>query len=301
MQEDTGVPTSATGTLVLNLVDSEGPLFNFQDLENNPPGIAITSINEDIGRFYYTTDELHWHEIKSASESNAILLQANNTTRVALQPLPNLVDIVDNAITFKAWDGTTFISYSNNPSTINSINTDTTIEGISLSTDGQKAFIAEGNDGISILDISNPGNESIITSHNGGYFAKDVAVSNDGSYAFVAAGTNGLKILDTRAENNISIIGEYQTTGSTNYVILSNDGQKIFVIDDSEGLVILNINDISNPILHGQLDTEGVSQKAAISANEELIFIADGENGLAIINIADSKIPYLLSTVDEDK
>ena len=66
---------------------------------------------------------------------------------------------------------------------------------IILSADGNTAYVAEGTDGLQIIDVTNPAAAVVINSVNTSGFASSVTLSPDGNTAYVATDA-GLDIID---------------------------------------------------------------------------------------------------------
>ena len=100
--EDAGVPSGAVGSLISaftgGITEPDG---------GSTKGIAITGSNETNGTWYYTTDGgTTWLTVGSVSDTSALLLADNASTRLYFAPSTNYNGTVTNAITFYAWDQT---------------------------------------------------------------------------------------------------------------------------------------------------------------------------------------------------
>ncbi len=69
---------------------------------------------------------------------------------------------------------------------------------IALSKDGTKAYIADGDKGLVIIDISNPANPTKLGSYNTKGYAESIALSKDETKAYIADGLNGLVIVEIK-------------------------------------------------------------------------------------------------------
>ena len=117
--EDAGSPVGQVGTLVSDLIDSGGTHNNFSDADGDLPGIAITATNLQGGTLWYSTDNgTTWLDVESVSDGSPRLLAANERTRVFFEPTLNLNGVVDDIITFKAWDQQSSNSLSTTTDTI---------------------------------------------------------------------------------------------------------------------------------------------------------------------------------------
>ena len=117
--EDTVAPVGPAGTLVSDLIDAGGPLNNFSDVDGDQLGIAITDTNLQGGSLWYSLDDgTTWLDVGSVSDESPRLLAANEQTRVFFEPTLNLNGVVDDIITFKAWDQQSSNSLSTTTDTI---------------------------------------------------------------------------------------------------------------------------------------------------------------------------------------
>ncbi len=114
VSEDAGAPVGAVGTLVTSLVDvaGGGGLDNYADVDaTTAVGIAITNSKFADGTWYFTTDGgASWNLLGTPNNNNARLLSADALTRVYFQPNPDFEGTIENAIRFRAWDGSTGVA-----------------------------------------------------------------------------------------------------------------------------------------------------------------------------------------------
>jgi Ca2+-binding RTX toxin-like protein len=109
---------------------------------------------------------------------------------------------------------------------------------------GNYAYVADGNSGLQIIDISNPQNPVLKGSYNDNYpsdyhSAEEVEV--DGNYAYIAAGSGGLEIVDISNHENLILTGSYdQGILSSSSIfkqglsVYINDWPDVFVVDVSD-------------------------------------------------------------------
>jgi hypothetical protein len=83
-------------------------------------GIAITGVNSAKGTVYFSTDGgANWTELTSVSEGNARLLTADADNRVYFKAASTTQGTVADALTFRAWDGTTGTDGSTGNASVN--------------------------------------------------------------------------------------------------------------------------------------------------------------------------------------
>jgi len=171
-------------------------------------------------------------------------------------------------------------------------------QDIVLSSDGSKAYIADYDNGLRIVDISNPSSPSLLALLDTAGYAYDITLSSDGTKAFIADGSNGLVIVDISNPSSPSTIATFDTNGEAYGVTLSSDGSKAFIADETNGLVIVNISNPSSPSTIATLDTAGTAGDITLSSDGTKAYIADGTNGLVIVDISTPSSPSTLATLN---
>lgn len=157
---------------------------------------------------------------------------------------------------------------------------------------GRYAYIADGNQGLQIIDIADKANPKIIKNIEINGFSRGVYVS--GNYAYVAVGDQGIAIADVSSAANSTLIHTFKTQGYANSVFVA--GNYAYVADGDQGLQIINIENKTNPQTIGTLDTSG--NAAGLFVEDNYVYLADGSSGLLIINISDNSHPAIISSYD---
>jgi len=193
---------------------------------------------------------------------------------------------------------------------------------------GNRAYIADEWEGLSIVDISLPHIPTLLgTFKTSGFFTEDVAA--DGRYAYVAAGGNGLFIINVqnpyspRREGQIALPGyarAVRLAGNLAYVACDTGGLQIvdvstpsapalvgayqaqtpvlglhvadgraYLAAGDGGLIVLDVSDPASLQLLGKADTPG--QAWSVDVENGLAFIADGESGLTIVDVRAAPTP----------
>ncbi len=111
LNEDSGAPVGAVGTLVSALVDYASPagqVDNVTDVDAGAGlGIAVTAANTSNGSWFYSVNNgTTWNALGAVSDASARLLASDANTRLYFQPTANYFGTLANAITFRAWDQT---------------------------------------------------------------------------------------------------------------------------------------------------------------------------------------------------
>ncbi|MBU1099567.1 MAG: cadherin-like domain-containing protein [Bacteroidetes bacterium] len=114
--EDIGDPVNGStvySTLVSEIINVGGGfgggdiINNFSDNDNDSPGLAVTDVNVQ-GTLWYSLDNgTVWTELTGVvSETSALLLFADDITRLYYKPDNGISGFVEEAINFKGWDRT---------------------------------------------------------------------------------------------------------------------------------------------------------------------------------------------------
>jgi hypothetical protein len=104
---------------------------------------------------------------------------------------------------------------------------------------GTYAYVATGNETLSVIDISNPALPQVVGSGVVPTYARDVAVI--GPYALVADVNYGLRVFDVSNPREPSEVDYYDTPGNPEGIVV--EGRLVYVGDYYGGLVILSLED----------------------------------------------------------
>ncbi|MDJ0762132.1 MAG: hypothetical protein QNJ97_04010 [Myxococcota bacterium] len=115
------------------------------------------------------------------------------------------------------------------------------------------AYVADGNLGLVIADVSNPSAPVIIGSFDTPGYTSNVYV--DGMYAYLADGDNGLYILDISEPIAPTVIGHYDTPGSARQVAVADN--TVYIADSTMGVRVIDVTDPSLPFETDAYDDEG--------------------------------------------
>lgn len=161
---------------------------------------------------------------------------------------------------------------------------------------GIYAYLAFGEAGLQIIDISNPSNPVLVSTCNTTGPLRDVFVF--GNYAYAATSESGLEIIDVSDVANPFITSSYNTGGYTYGVYYSEN--VIYLADGSNGLTIINVSDPLNPVFQS-------SYRMPVNANDNDVVVsgiysyyANNSGGLQILNISNPLMPIVFGVFDEN-
>ena len=142
------------------------------------------------------------------------------------------------------------VSNTSNPKIISTYrNLDGSAKSVTLSADGNTAFVAGGE---------------------------------------LGEGDSWLKIFNvSKPAESPTLIASYATPGDAMSITLSADGNTAFVADYKSGLQIINVSNLAQPTSIASFDTPGDAMSITLSADGNTAFVADGPGGVQIVDISD--------------
>jgi hypothetical protein len=149
----------------------------------------------------------------------------------------------------------------------------TSPNGVALS--GDYAFVANGGQGLSVVNISNPASPVFVTSAKLSGFANGVVVQ--GSYAYLSA-NDSLQVFNVEDPAAPYIIAFYPAASIINGVDVR--GSLAYIVDgaysDSNQIRIIDLSDLLNPQLIGENATfSGAATLKGVSVYGDYAFITD--------------------------
>lgn len=156
-------------------------------------------------------------------------------------------------------------------------------QGVCTSADSNFLFIACGEVGFTIFDISDFQDGYNIYPVVGwldtpGY-AEDVTIHPDLPVAFLACGTGGLVIVDYSDTANVKIVGSFNTGGYAKEVMYKDN--KVFVTTELRGLQIFDVTNLTSPVRLGTVQTQ---YALSVAIDDNYIYVADEQEGLVVIS-----------------
>ncbi|RKZ22235.1 hypothetical protein DRQ16_02605, partial [bacterium] len=137
-------------------------------------------------------------------------------------------------------------------------------------------YMADGDSGLSILDVSNPSSPSKVGGYDTPGYAYSVALS--GSLAYVADGDSGLRIINVSDPSSPVEIGHCDTPGEAVDVAIWDS--YAYVADGDSGVRVIDVSDPSSPVEVGFYRMYGYAN--AVSVLENYIFVANTLSGLQV-------------------
>ncbi len=153
---------------------------------------------------------------------------------------------------------------------------------------GNYVYLANGQEGLWIVDISNVSSPKLVGKFQIDDFVKEVKVKD--SKAYIGTWESGLIILDVSNPSSPTILGSCSTPSSVEDICIQDS--YAYIADKQGGLRIIDISSDQNPQEVGFYDTDGVGEAVCISGN--YVYFGDGSNGLLIFDCSDPTSPSLI-------
>jgi len=155
------------------------------------------------------------------------------------------------------------------------------------------AYLAGGDRGLWVLDISDPDKPSVYPFYDDDIRDYASAVISRGEYIYAAYQKKGLAIYTPGAQKSIS-----KFDGEGEYLDLAMvDDNYLFVAAGSAGLRVLNVSSFITQVTEdGIQDTPGNAVGLFVLDNHA--YVADSAEGLQIINVLDPKRPALIKSIN---
>jgi len=152
---------------------------------------------------------------------------------------------------------------------------------------GEFAYVADGDFGLQILDISNPSNITLSGSHITSEHAVEVSVL--GNYAYVGLVDSGVQVFNVANPSNPVLVGSNKEIRSGWGISVS--GNYAYIADF--WFYVLNVSDPANPLLVGQYQFNFMTAiKLDVVGN--YAYLADADTGLLIVDVSNPSNPSLI-------
>ncbi len=155
-------------------------------------------------------------------------------------------------------------------------------------------YLAGGDDGLWIVDVSDPAHPQEAPAFPSQWPAYGVAVA--GGRAYVAAEWKGLRVLDVSGLAPPVRSGGYNAspTDARNIAVV---GDYAYVADAENGLKIVDVSDPAAPSTVGVMDTSGSVMDVALSG--PYAYLADYGNGLTVVDVSNPAQPQQVGGLSE--
>ncbi len=253
------------------------------------PNAAIPTDTFVIGSYSLVTSDKGFHVVDITNSTNPQQLGQYNTSGQAsgIFALGKTAYVTDT-------QGLHLIDYTNPniPILISSLNA-ANATAVYVNGNNKLAYLAQGNAGLQVVDLSNPTVPTLKGSAYKATAAKDVVIDSTGRIAYVAAGTAGLQVIDIRDPNSLKLFGSLlNNNGKGNTQAVAVLDNILCIADGPNGLGVVDVSDPNNPKLLGSYPTPNAVDVSIIG---QTVYLNDQTRGLYVFDISRFGAPELLS------
>ncbi len=171
-----------------------------------------------------------------------------------------------------------------------------------ITVSGNYAYVANGQAGLLVINISNKSNPYIVGSVDTPGIANEVAIS--GNYAYVADDrdlsyqtSQSLQVINISNKSNPYIVGAVDRPGSYKGIAVSGNYVYVTVEGTSHnGIEIFNISNPSNPQWVNSIQTSRLPSNVTVSGN--YAYVGGYYAGFTIMDISTPSAPLIIGTID---
>ncbi len=154
--------------------------------------------------------------------------------------------------------------------------------GLANSSDTSLLFVACGEMGLSVFNISDFqngfGEYPVVGWCDTPDYAEMVVVDDDESLAYMACGTAGLQIVDYSDTLNMKIVGSYDGAGYAKSLVYKD--HMVYLAAEKGGLQVIDVSNVTNPRAVGLVDMD---YAMGLVVDEPYIYVANDAGGLTIV------------------
>jgi len=163
-------------------------------------------------------------------------------------------------------------------------------EGVAVG--GGYAYVANGFNGVQVVDVSKPGFPVWVSSARTPDYAYQAVA--DGQFVYVAASGSGLQVVDVSHAKAPAIVGSADTPGNAYGVAVS--GRYAYVADGVQGLQVIDVSNASAPARISGAKLPGDAQGVTVVG--QYAYVADGNKGLQVVDISNPRAPKAVAAVN---
>lgn len=154
---------------------------------------------------------------------------------------------------------------------------------------GQLAYLADGGDGLKIIDLSIPSAPHQI-GHLDTYSRVATGLALNNNRIYLAAGLSGLMVIDVAVPSDPTLLGQVETEARAQDVCLEENFA--FVADGEGGLQVVDVSDPGAPFVAAALDFSGRQESVVLDGNT--LFIGGSGTGLRAVDVTNPTAPEVL-------
>lgn len=162
------------------------------------------------------------------------------------------------------------------------------------------AFIADGSNGLQIIDVTQVNSPDSVSSFNTGGSANDVTVAgiNNDVYAFVSDYSGGLVIIDVSDPGNPMLTGVINIPGLTNTSFIDGLNERGYIGVDNGNLYTIDLSSLPNPPSAFTMINPSYESIKGLYVTGNLLYAACSNTGMLIYDVSNVNSINLLSVTN---
>jgi len=161
----------------------------------------------------------------------------------------------------------------------------------SVTSVGSYIYVADGESGIQVLDVSNPSTPEIVANSSAYSTTQELVVA--GNYAYAFDYTGGLLVYDVSTP--LSPVGVSQKLLAGVVSGGTVNGNFAYVSAHNDGLKVVDISNPAIPVHVGSVDTPGSAADVAVVGN--IAYVADWTTGMQIVDVSQPAAPVIVGSI----
>ncbi len=156
---------------------------------------------------------------------------------------------------------------------------------------GNICYVAAGNEGLLVIDVSDPANPIWVGQYNTSHFCHSVDVQ--GNYAYLADWSGGLKVVDITDPTNPSFVDNLGLPGDSKSVAV--DGNVAYVAVYQDGLCVVDVSNPSSLSLTDHFSPWG-EDVTYVHPDGDILYVAHSPGGVSRVDISDPASPSIIDS-----
>ena len=145
------------------------------------------------------------------------------------------------------------------------------------------AYLAVPDNGVEVIDVTNPARPQKITTVDGTKGACDVHVHDE--YLYVARHEAGIAILNISDKRSPKLVGSFRNDNGGEVKGVWGDGRYLFIV--SNRVEMFNVSEPTNPYEIGEYSKRGGHD---LCVDGKFVYIASGREGLLILQFDENRV-----------
>lgn len=156
--------------------------------------------------------------------------------------------------------------------------------GLGLSRDGALLVVADGTNGVHVLNVGDPASISQLAFVNSAGRATSVAWSPNDRVAFVADGPNGILSIDVRDHTNVEVSTAFTVSSNVTDLAVNGDGSRLYAASSSAGVLAFSVSAENGLAFLTSYVTPGAARSVVADPLTDFLFVCDGLDGVHMLD-----------------